>query len=147
MYVFLAMLHGMWDLSSPTWDGIQCPLSWKYGVLTTGLPGELLILSLFKKIFIFNWLMIALQYWFDFCHISTWINHRCSYNPSLWNLPPTRLLQSPSLSSLNHPANSHCLSIYMLVYMHPCYSLHSSQSLPHLPRPLFFSSPAPTPGT
>ena len=21
--------------------------------------------------FFFNWLMIALQYWFDFCHIST----------------------------------------------------------------------------
>ena len=27
-------------------------------------------------IFIFNWLMIALQYWFDFCHTSTWICSR-----------------------------------------------------------------------
>ena len=27
-------------------------------------------------IFIFNWLMTALQYWFDFCHTSTWISHQ-----------------------------------------------------------------------
>ena len=33
--------------------------------------------------------MIALQYWFDFCHISTWISHRCTYVPSLWNFLPT----------------------------------------------------------
>ena len=26
--------------------------------------------------FIFNWLTIALQYWFDFCHTSTWICSR-----------------------------------------------------------------------
>ena len=36
--------------------------------------GWSIIFSFF--IFIFNWLMIALQYWFDFCHTSTWINHR-----------------------------------------------------------------------
>ena len=36
--------------------------------------------------FFFNWLMIALQYWFDFCHTSTWISHRCTYVPSLLNL-------------------------------------------------------------
>ena len=44
----------------------------------------------FLKI-IFNWRMIALQYWFDFCHTSTWISHRCTYVPSLLNLPPTSL--------------------------------------------------------
>jgi len=38
-----------------------------------------------------NWRMIALQYWFDFCHTSTWISHRCTYVPSLLNLPPTSL--------------------------------------------------------
>ena len=33
----------------------------------------------FKKIywFLFSWLMIALQYWFDFCHTLTWIAHWC----------------------------------------------------------------------
>ena len=33
---------------------------------------------LFKEyLFMFNWLMIALQHWFDFCHTSTWITHWC----------------------------------------------------------------------
>ena len=69
---------------------------------------------------IFNWLMIGLQYWLNFCHISTWITMGVTYVPSLCNLPPTsrhsypsRLLQSPSLSSLNCIANSHWLSVYI----------------------------------
>ena len=33
------------------------------------------------QFFIFNWLMIGLQYWFDFCH-TTWINHRGAYQLS-----------------------------------------------------------------
>ena len=77
--------------------------------------------SLFFKIVIknicCNWLMTALQYWFDICHTSTWINHRYTYVPSLLNLPrtshPSRLLWSPSWSSLSHTANSHWLSIYV----------------------------------
>ena len=33
--------------------------------------------------------MIGLQYCFDFCHSSTWINHRCIYVPPSWvSLPP-----------------------------------------------------------
>ena len=44
---------------------------------------------------------------------------------SLSNLPPTshpsRLLQSPGLSSLSHTANFHWLSVlHMVVYMLPC---------------------------
>ena len=39
-------------------------------------------------LFIFNWRIIALQYWFDFCHTSTWISHRYAYVLSLLNLPP-----------------------------------------------------------
>ena len=35
----------------------------------------------FLKIIYFNWSIIALQYWFDLCHASTWI--RCTYVPSL----------------------------------------------------------------
>ena len=29
--------------------------------------------------FIFNWRIIALQYWLNFCHTSTRISHRCTY--------------------------------------------------------------------
>ena len=47
---------------------------------------------------------------------------------------PSRLLQRPILSSLSHTANSHWLCIlYMVVYMFPCYFLHSSHHL--LPPP------------
>ena len=56
--------------------------------------------------------------------------------PSWISLPPpahshsSRLLQSPTLSSLSYTANSHWLSILpMLVYMYPCYCLHSSHPL------------------
>ena len=64
-------------------------------------------------------------------------------SPLSWTslLPPftshsSRLSQSIRLSSLSHTANSHLLSIlYMVVYMFPRYSLHSSHPL-LLPLPL-----------
>ena len=95
--------------------------------------------SHFLKPFILNRKIIALEYWFDFCQISVWISYR---SPPSWIslLPPiishpSRLLQSPSLSSMSHTANSHWLSIrHMAVDMFPCYSLHSSYPL--LPSPL-----------
>ena len=40
-----------------------------------------------KKVFIFNWMIIALQYCVGFCHVSTWITHRYTYVPSLLKLP------------------------------------------------------------
>ena len=54
---------------------------------------------------------------------------------------PSRLSQSPSLSSLSHTANSHWLSIlHMLVYMFSCYCLHATLSIlppsPSCSRPL-----------
>ena len=46
-----------------------------------------------------HWRTIALQYCVGFCHPSAWISHRCTYVPSLLNLPPpptpSRLSQSP----------------------------------------------------
>ena len=36
----LAVLHGMWDLSSQTRDQTRTPLLWKHVVLPTGLPGN-----------------------------------------------------------------------------------------------------------
>ena len=48
-----------------------------------------------------------------FCQTSTWISHRYTYAPPYLNLAspsspshPSRLLQSPSLKSLRHTANS-----------------------------------------
>ena len=72
---------------------------------------------IFLKLIIFNWRTIALQHCAGFCHTSTWISHRYTYVPSLLNLPPTsqpshpsRLPQSPELSSLRHTANFYGLS-------------------------------------
>ena len=60
-------------------------------------------------------------------------------SPSWTSLPPptpshpSRLSQSTGLSSLSHTANSHWQSIlHMVMYMFPCYSLHSSHPLPFL---------------
>ena len=62
------------------------------------------------------------------------------FPPSLTSLlPPTasypsRLLQSSNLSYLSHTENSHWFSVlHMIVYLFPCYSLHSSH--PVLPLP------------
>jgi len=88
--------------------------------------------------FFLNWMIIALQYHVGFCHTSAWISHRATYAPSFLNLLPTshspshpsRLSQSPSLSSQSQTANSHWLRIlHMVVSMFPCYSLHSSHPL------------------
>ena len=78
----------------------------------------ILLLFFFLKLylFIFNWLMIALQYWFDLCHMSTWIAIRVHVSPPSWTssplrtlFQPSRLLQNLSLGSLNHKANFHWL--------------------------------------
>jgi len=68
--------------------------------------------------FIFHWAIIALHYCIGFCHTSTCISHRYTYVPSLLKLPlppnpspPSRLSQSPSLSSLSHAPNSHWVSV------------------------------------
>ena len=42
--------------------------------------------------FLFNvnvhWRVIALQGYVGFCHITSWVSHKCKYVPSLVNLPP-----------------------------------------------------------
>ena len=40
LWVFLAVPHGMWDLSSLARDRTPCPLHWKHGVLTSGPQGK-----------------------------------------------------------------------------------------------------------
>ena len=96
----------------------------------------------FQQLFLFlNLFLIEgqLQYCVGFSHTTTWISHRCTRVPSLLNFPPTpchpsRLSQSPSLSSLSHTANSCWLSVlHMAVYMFSWQSPRSSHPL--LPPP------------
>ena len=70
--------------------------SWEEALVDQGsqekanqVPGFLFFLFFLLYLLIFNWLMIALQYWFDFCRTSAWISHRDTYGPSFLNLPPT----------------------------------------------------------
>ena len=94
-----------------------------------------------SNLFIFNWRKTASQYCIDLCldqHESAISIHASP--PSSTSLPylPTPLgcYKSPSLSSLCHITNFHWLSIlHMVVYMLPCYSLHSPHSLFPLPHP------------
>ena len=84
--------------------------------------------AVFLYLFICNWLMIALQHWFDSCHTATWINHSSTYVPSL--LHPSRLLHRLSLSSLSQRANFHWLSVYIwqCICFHATLSIHLTLS-------------------
>ena len=68
-----------------------CPLYWQSNSQPLNHQGSLVADFVFN-LFIFNWRIIALQFWFDFCHTSTWISLRCTCVSSLLNLPPTPLL-------------------------------------------------------
>ena len=56
-------------------------------------------------LFSFNWGIIALQCCVGFCH-TTWISHRSTYVPSLWNLPATLLPITPLSEVTEHGLNS-----------------------------------------
>ena len=75
--------------------------------------------------------MIGLQFWFDFCHASTWINHRYTYVPSLLNPSHFPIIPSP-LGYYRAPIWVPWVMqqipigyLHMLVCMHPRY-LHVS---------------------
>ena len=60
-----------------------------------------IFLFIFFKNFAFNWRIIALQYFADFCHLSTWISHRYIHGPSFPFHPiPLVYHRAPDLSSL-----------------------------------------------
>ena len=94
--------------------------------------------SFLLNLFIFNWRIIALQYYIGFYQISTWISHRFAYVTShLKSLPPPspsypyRLLPSPGwFEFLESYACSHWLSIlHMVMYV----SMFLSPYLPPSP--------------
>ena len=96
---------------------------------STQLP-QLFLLHL-KKLFIFNWRIIALQYCVHFCHKSTWVSHRYTCIAFLLSFPPTshpthssRLSQSTWL--VLHESYSKLpltIILCMVIYMFPCYFL------------------------
>ena len=92
-----------------------------------------LILNLF-----FNWRITALQNFVAFCQTSTWISHRYTFVPSPFPSYPSRLLQSPSLSSLSYTANSYWLSILHIVLLsfHVSLSIHPTLSCFPAPMPI-----------
>ena len=99
---------------------------------------EHLSLCLFFPLYFFNLRIFALQSFVVFCHISTRISHRYMHVPSLPNLPSTFLLIPPFYivtaplfefpESISKFPLGYLFSIWY--YKFPCYSLHTSHSLP-----------------
>ena len=85
----------------------------------------------------FNWRIIALQNFVIFCQMSTWINHRCTYVPSVSNLPPVSfpipplpastepLLELPETQS-NFPLATYLT--YGNIHFHGALSIHLTLS-------------------
>ena len=92
-YYEIGLLSSKWSSGpQPFWH--QGSILWKIIFPQTEVCGKwfwddsrvlYLLCFLFLLFFIiFNWRMIALQYWFDFCHTLTWITHRCTYVSPPW---------------------------------------------------------------
>ena len=94
--------------------------------------------------FYFNWRLITLQYFGDFCHTQAWISHGCTCVP--FYKPPSHIPlhpipmgcpSAPTLSALFHESNLNWISIsHMVICMFQCYSLKSSnpQLFPQSPK-------------
>ena len=97
------------------WSGV--PLPSPYAHLSTNLfycvffPWNAFYstIILFFNLFVFNWMIIALQFSVSLCHISTWSSQKHTYVPLSWisfsfptSFHPIRLSQSTRLSSLCH---------------------------------------------
>ena len=70
------------------WEELKCS-AWELCQSLVGFSVFLntLLLSLFY--FFFNWRIIALHCCVGFCHITTLINHKYTYIPTLLSLSPT----------------------------------------------------------
>ena len=92
----------------------------------------------FKKLylFIFTWLMIILQYWFDFCYTQHELAIGIHMSPPSWTfLPPPTLSRPSRLLQFEFPESygRFPLAIYFTYYVHPCYCLHSSHPFNRAP--------------
>ena len=99
---------------------------------------------LFFLFLYFNWRLITLQYFDDFCHTLAWISlgvhvSPCHKPPSHTPLHPIPMgcPRAPTLSALFHESNLNWLSIsHMVIWMFQCYSLKLSnpQLFPQSPK-------------
>ena len=104
---------------------------------------------IFLNVFIFNWRIIALQYYIGFYQISTWISHRFAYVTShLKSLPPPspsypyRLLPSPGWFEFLESYSMFPLAIYFAygnVCFHVSFSVPPTLSFIPLQRGILFS--------
>ena len=87
----------------------------------------------------FNWRITALQNFVVFCQTSTWISHRYTYIPSLFNLPPICLpipplqVDTEPLFEFPETYNKFPLAIYFTygnVSFHVTLSIHLTLSSP-----------------
>ena len=85
--------------------------------------------------------MIALQYWFDFCHKSAWINHRCTYVSSVLNLSPTSPAHSQPSKVIRVPVWVPSHSKFPLAICFTCVNVYASMVL----SPFISSSPSSSP--
>ena len=98
---------------------------------------SLFYLFLIDWLFLYNIGLISVIYRHELAIGGHMSPPSCNSCPPSTLSHPSGLLGNPSVNSLSHWANFHWLSIlYMLVYMLPCYSPHSS--LPFLPRIMFW---------
>ena len=97
-----------------------------------------------KKINLFNWRLITLQYCSGFCQTLTRISHGCTCIPhpeTPSHLPPHPIPlghpSAPALRTLSHASSLDWRSVsHMIIYMFECYSLKSSHTclLPQSPK-------------
>ena len=93
---------------------------------------------LFLNFIYFNWRLITLKHYSEFCHTLTWISHGSTYVPHpepSSHLPPHPILQgcpsAPALSTLSHASNLDWQSIsHKVIHMFQCYFLKSSHPCP-----------------
>ena len=97
-------------------------------------------LSMFFSQTFFKWRISASQYCIGLCHPWTWVSCRYTCVPSLLNLPPTchpiPLLQVVTELRFAFPESYEfplVIILHMVVYTHPCYSLHLFHPLLVLP--------------
>ena len=92
-----------------------------------------------RILFFFNWRIITLQYCDRFCHIATWISHRCSCVPPSWTTlpPPSPPHPSGFSQSTSFECPASCIKLALVIVLHS--NVHVSMLFSHIIPP----SPSP----